>query len=67
MSQTLDGRFADGQTESKDKYSAKDGGARADQARPRTNIQVQLNFDNRDFINFQPNGRAEGESETRDR
>ena len=40
MSQTLDGRFADGQTESKDKYNAKDGG-RSDAARPKTNIQVE--------------------------
>jgi hypothetical protein len=38
--QTLDGRFADGQTESQGKYSAKDGAARASQARPKTNMQV---------------------------
>ena len=39
--QALDGKFADGATESKDKFNTKDGG-RSDAARPRTNMQVRF-------------------------
>ena len=39
--QTLDGRFGDGKSEAHGKYSAKEG-VRPNQARPQTNIKVDL-------------------------
>merc|ERR1712223_37322 len=44
---------AEGESETKDRFSAKEGSNRADQARPSTHMQLH--------------GRAEGESETQDR
>ena len=68
--QTLDGRFGDGKSEAHGKFSAKEG-VRPNQARPQTNIQV---LPHRTYLSqfpllllVQPTGRAEGESETRDR
>ena len=65
LPQGLEGRFGDGQTESQGKYSAKEG-SRADALRPQTHMQVNLNF-HLEFSFLQPMGRANGESETRDR
>ena len=80
LCQTLDGKFGDGESEAHGKYSAKEG-VRPNQARPQTNMQVCdiflllncfkieeifLSVDNQLSI-IQPHGRAEGESETRDR
>ena len=72
LCQTLDGKFGEGESEAHGKFSAKEG-VRPNQARPQTNMQVRVEFWIFYFrlkIHFsmsQPHGRAEGESETRDR
>ena len=65
--QGLDGRFGDGQTESQGKYSAKEG-SKADSLRPQTHMQVNpFLFKEFDRFFIQPMGKANGESETKDR
>ena len=72
LCQTLDGKFGEGESEAHGKFSAKEG-VRPNQARPQTNMQVRVEFWifscwlKIHFSMSQPHGRAEGESETRDR